>query len=279
MKLFRTIKILLKSLYLLMQTDNINVWKTIKYNFVLLPFNQAIYLPLFLYGKITIQHDGGIFILSSNRLTRGLIKIGTLSARYMWWGTRSDVRTVITLNGKWIANGSFILCAGCLVRIERDAVFETYEDSIIAFNAKIVCSKAIKIGKSARFSWDVQIFDTNFHYSVCDGKVAYNRKAIAIGNYCWIGNRVSIMKGTNLPNHSVVASNSLVNKDFSRFGECCLISGIPAKAKPINIKRIFADFQLEEEINEYFERTGQCLVDVTEPEFYALYTRRIDIEE
>ena len=46
------------------------------------------------------------------------------------------------------------------------------------------------------------------------------------------------MKGTCLPAYSVVASNSLVNKDFSGSGERCLIGGVPAKCLKQNVERL-----------------------------------------
>ena len=49
-------------------------------------------------------------------------------------------------------------------------------------------------------------------------------KPVSIGNFSWIGNRSTIGPGAKLPDYTIVASNSFVNKDFSS-----LIGGIPAK--------------------------------------------------
>ena len=46
------------------------------------------------------------------------------------------------------------------------------------------------------------------------------------------------MKGTRLPAYSVVASNSLVNKDFTECGERCLFGGVPAKCLKHNVERL-----------------------------------------
>ena len=47
-----------------------------------------------------------------------------------------------------------------------------------------------------------------------------------------------ISKGTILPDYSIVASNSIVNKDFSNCGKYCFYAGYQ-KIKGTNIKRIF----------------------------------------
>lgn len=54
-------------------------------------------------------------------------------------------------------------------------------------------------------------------------------KPISIGNFSWIGNRTTIGPGSILPDYTIVASNSLVNKDFSILNPYSTIGGIPAK--------------------------------------------------
>lgn len=47
------------------------------------------------------------------------------------------------------------------------------------------------------------------------GKVDPISKDVFIGECCWIGNRTNIMKGTVLPDNTIVSSNSLLNKDYT----------------------------------------------------------------
>lgn len=64
-------------------------------------------------------------------------------------------------------------------------------------------------------------------------------KEVVIGDHVWIGNRTTISRGTVLPDDSIVASNSLVNKDYSSEGSFCMFAGMPAKVVKRNIKRIW----------------------------------------
>lgn len=50
---------------------------------------------------------------------------------------------------------------------------------------------------------------------------------VIIGEHCWITSRCTILKGVTLPNNTIVASNSLVNKKFNE--ENTLLAGCPAK--------------------------------------------------
>lgn len=46
------------------------------------------------------------------------------------------------------------------------------------------------------------------------------------------------MKGTYLPAYTIVASNSLVNKNYLEMGEHCLIGGVPAKYITDGVERL-----------------------------------------
>ena len=52
---------------------------------------------------------------------------------------------------------------------------------------------------------------------------------IFIGNDVWICNRYTILKGSYLPNRSIVSTNSLVNKNFKSEPNNSIYAGIPAK--------------------------------------------------
>ena len=65
------------------------------------------------------------------------------------------------------------------------------------------------------------------------------------------------MKGACLPAYSVVVSNSLVNKDFSRSGERCLFGCIPAKCLKQNVERLICK---DAEVDRLFAGVSSDLV-------------------
>lgn len=52
--------------------------KTIYLNFKLLPWNIAVKLPIYLYGPVNLYWLKGKIEIKSNKIYRGMIKLGTV---------------------------------------------------------------------------------------------------------------------------------------------------------------------------------------------------------
>uniref|UniRef100_UPI0039EB3104 acyltransferase n=1 Tax=Clostridium perfringens TaxID=1502 RepID=UPI0039EB3104 len=89
-------------------------------------------------------------------------------------------------------------------------------DSIkITANSQLISYKRIEIGSNTIISWDNLIMDTDFHkIKNFNGEVINQNKDIIIGKCVWIGCRCLILKGSKLPNNSVIAAGSIINKDL-----------------------------------------------------------------
>lgn len=85
-----------------------------------------------------------------------------------------------------------------------------------------------------------------------EGVTFINNKPIIIGNEVWIGNRVTINKGSIIPDQSIIASNSLVNRllDNSNGG---VFGEIPAKCLGGKGRYRIFDRTVELKIYQYFE--------------------------
>lgn len=66
-------------------------------------------------------------------------------------------------------------------------------------------------------------------------------KPIHLGQYCWIGNRSTLMPGTVLPDRIIVASNSLLNKNYVVRGvqPYSILGGMPAAVIKEGVERIY----------------------------------------
>ena len=115
----------------------------------------------------------------------------------------------------------------------------------------------IDIEDNCRIGWNTQILDTSFHYMLNKGRLKYRNEPVVLRNNVWVANGVSIMKGSYLPSYTVVASNSLVNKDYSEMGEHCLIGGMPAKFITNGVERLLLQ---EQEIDRFFVGTDGVLI-------------------
>ena len=225
---------LLKLLFVLIKHKPL---QTIYFNFKMLPFKQAIFLPIFIYTKTEFRSLKGK-ILIEGPIYPNMIHIGD-NTRYV---TTSKPLSIWTINGTLIFKGRINFYHGTYVYIAESAVLSFgSHGTCVGSDTKIICRDSICIGNSVRITWEIQIYDTSFHYVKDEnGNVSSLTKPIIINDNVWIGNRTTIGKGTILPSYSIVASNSMTNKDYSEYGEKCMYAGIPAKCKKMNITRLFS---------------------------------------
>lgn len=85
----------------------------------------------------------------------------------------------------------------------------------------------ITIGDYCLFSNNIEIHTTDYHKILKGNEQANRPSNISIGNHCWIGLRCIILKGSVIPDNSVIGCCSLVNKKFTENNS--MIAGVPAK--------------------------------------------------
>lgn len=237
----------LKSLFSLLKT---NLSKTIWFNFKMLPFKQAIRFPIYIYGKATFRSTKGEIVIDAP-IGHGMIKIG----KNDYYVDTSMQQTIWTLCGKLIFHGPVNFLHGTYLLISDNATMEIgTHGTFFGTGTKLICFDNIIIGDNVQITWDCQLIDTSFHYIELmqeNNKINPLTKPVIIGNNIWIGNRTTISKGTILPDYSIVASNSLVNKDFSDIQPYSLFAGCPAKSKGTGFRRVF-DYKQEKELDEKY---------------------------
>lgn len=235
----------------LFSAPRLRILKTLYVNFRSLPFSQAVQLPIYIYGKVKIYSLSGSIEIKAP-IKRGMIKIGNpihgavIDTR---WGYIRNYGTIVFEGKATICNGLALNIVG------GKLIFE--DSSLLGEKVRIVCSNYVKIGEGARIAHESQIIDTNFHYMLdtTRGTTRYPKGKIEIGKWCWVANRTTIQKGTILPDYTIVASNSLLNKDYSDIPECSVIGGMPAKLIKTGLRRVF-NIKSEAMLNAWFEANG-----------------------
>lgn len=231
-------------LYLLLKT---NLWRTLIFNYKMFPPKIARKLPIIFYGRVNTKGCTGK-IEFTEKIHTGMVIVGGMSDELCSYKRAYPMRFKI----------SGLLTLGEHVHIRGGGVFNVSGEmtigshSLINSYCRIWCVNKISIGKNSRLSWECQLFDSNFHYMVDDE--GYTKKChgeVIIGDNVWIGNRVTINKGTVLPNYSIIASNSYVSRDFSENGERAIIGGSPAKFIKQGYRRLF-NYKKEAEVNKFF---------------------------
>jgi acetyltransferase-like isoleucine patch superfamily enzyme len=113
--------------------------------------------------------------------------------------------------------------------IGRIPAFLLGAQSAITHRHLIDCTNTVSIGCfSILGGWGSQILT-----HAIDLKASKQLSApVTIGDYCFIGTRVVLLKGSKLPNYSVLAAGSVLSRDFN--DQYFVYGGCPAtKAKPL----------------------------------------------
>lgn len=92
-------------------------------------------------------------------------------------------------------------------------------------NANAFCH----IGKNCMFSDNITLYNTDSHpvISLVDGQICNWVDGIRIGDHCWIGHGVTILKNSRIPDDCIIGYNSVVCGKFNI--EHAAYAGNPAK--------------------------------------------------
>lgn len=204
----------------------INWIKTIWFNFMALPFKQAMKIPFIIGYNVKIQSIGKIIL--HKKCYTGMISLGVMKIP-MW--ESNSVQLIFTNYGTVVFSGRAKFHPGVKLSISQNALLKLGDKVSFGYNCRIITQHTISTGDNFRISWEGQIFDTDFHYlqKIESEKIYIRKKPVIIGNDVFLGNRVTIGKGTVIPNGCVISCCSKINGDFSSQGENLLIVGNPGK--------------------------------------------------
>ena len=212
----------------------VNWTKTLYFNFKKFPFATAKKLPVFFYGKVKLTSITGEIEIAAP-IKRGMIGFG----QDYEMNTVPKGTAEINVTGKLVFKGMLQFGKDYFIYVGKDGYCELGHMSSMASNAKLICIEKVVLGDYARFGSESQIIDTNFHQMIdtVTGERYKITNAIHVGNYNYVGGRVSVMAGTQTPDYCTIASNSLCNKDYSHLEQNSLLAGMPAKFIRNNISR------------------------------------------
>ncbi|MCB4808896.1 transferase [Tamlana sp. 62-3] len=198
------------------------------------PLGVAKKLPVVIYGPIKITDLSGDVIIEAPIKT-GMIGIGQSYEK----NKANCGLTEINVKGKLVFKDYCQLGKDVFLFVGAKATCKFGDMSSVASKGKIICTNRIELGDYARLGSECQIIDTNFHEMI-DLETGENipmTQPIEIGDFNFISNRVTIMKGTKTSTNTSIASNTLCTKDYTNLGSNVLLGGIPAKLLKRNIRR------------------------------------------
>ena len=238
-----------------------NLLKTIRINFELFDRKTALRFPIFIFGKCVFQYTKKCKIVLLGRTYSGMVRIGANWDAFSCEGRGTLLRFI---EGEIRFKEAFITNADCTIEVTCGAIVEFGRATMLGYGCRVrAMEKSLIIGDFVRITNESQIYNTNFHYMLDESgptpRVASRSRPVKIGNYCWIGNRTSIMPGAVLPDWTIVASNSLVNKPFeSENGIPIILAGMPAKKVGEGKRRIYSGC-VQKKLSDWFRLNSNGL--------------------
>lgn len=99
------------------------------------------------------------------------------------------------------------------ILLDRNAKLEIGDDCFFNNDCSINALKSIKIGKGTIFGEGVKIYDHNHRFNDLQKSIkeqGFISDEITIGEHCWIGSNVVILKGTKISDNCVIGAGVVV---------------------------------------------------------------------
>lgn len=115
------------------------------------------------------------------------------------------------------------------LHIGKDTTMESAR--IITFNSHA----AIVVGSDCMFSENVMLYNTDSHpiYDRYSGEIMNYVGNMTIGDHCWLGMNVKILKNVSLAEGCIVGAEALVTGNITE--KYCILAGVPARVIKRNV--------------------------------------------
>ena len=215
----------------------ISILSSIRVNFRILPFYQAVRFPIIVARHVKIDgHLSKNAIKLNGRIRPGRILLGFGgSANLLYTRTRRSYLSICG-TGQAVFEGTARFSPQFTLII-KDAALKIGTGFSCNNGSMIICNCGMTFGDNCMLGRDVEIRDSDGHYILEEREhqeiVRNNKRKIRLGNNVWVCSRVTILKGVEIGSNCVVAHSSVCTKSIS--GDGLLIGGYPAKVIRENI--------------------------------------------
>lgn len=196
----------------------LSVPKTLRFNLHYFSLKTALKLPVFVSHRTFLRELHGKIVLPE-KVETAMIKIGFGDVGHY---DRKRSRSIWQVSGTVIFKGKASIGHGSKLSVRGNLTLGA--DFNMTAESTIVCAHQISFGNDCLLSWDILIMDTDEHPIINQDGIRTNPdKPILVGNHVWIGCKCTLLKGTEIPNNTVVAAGTLLTSAFS--GENQVIGG------------------------------------------------------
>lgn len=185
---------------------NVSIIKTIRFNIHYFGIKSLFHFYALIAKGVQFKALKGNVILKNKKM--GAIKIGFPSL-----GIDNDhiTKGTIEIYGQLIINERANFSKGSSISIGKNGYMKI-DSLLVNGNTKIICNKSILFGENCLISWGGYIMDTDFHHIYYNSKIINEDEDIVVGNNVWICMNCIVLKGTYIPNNSVIGAGSTITK-------------------------------------------------------------------
>lgn len=206
------------------------------FNLKYLSLKQALRFPIKInyHTKIRRLKKGNI-IVNSEIISFGMIRMGISKGSFNLAKNKSTIYIEDTC--RLVFNGVCSIDGGFSIVINKNGEINIGKNVHFNANAIISSSSLIKICDNVGTGWDCTFMDWDGHdiINLETNKVINNPRHIIIDKNCWIGSKVTIMKGTVLCNNTIIPYGSIITKKCDE--PYCVFGGSPNHILRTNIAR------------------------------------------
>ena len=191
----------------------ISAAKTIAFNFKMFPLKVAIKLPVLISANVNykLTRKGSI------EFEKDALRFGSLRFGFCDWQYSYRRPTFLKIQGRLIIRGAgfHTFANGLTLEIGEKAICIIGSDFSASHNNRIRILDSLTVGDNNMWSFDNVVMDNDAHHIFnSQGECCNPNKGIIIGNDVWMGCRTIILKGAEVPNGTIIATSSIVNKKY-----------------------------------------------------------------
>lgn len=214
----------------------LNIIYSLYFNFRYLSFKQAVKFPIRInyHTKIRKLEKGNI-IINTNNISFGMVRLGISNGSFSLAKNKSTI--YIEDACRLVFNGACCIDGGFSIAINKNGEINIGKN--VHFNANVIISSSslIKIEDNVGTGWDCTFINWDGH-DIIDMEthnIINTPRPIVISKNCWIGAKVTVMKGVTLSMNTIVPYGSILTKkcDVSY----CSIWRVPNHVLKTNVAR------------------------------------------
>lgn len=206
----------------------LSIPKSIWFNFKVLPFKKAIFLPFLVSWHVKIKGvNRKNFICNFGTCKFAQSRIG-LSGYEGGFCKNKRGLLYMSNGGQIIVNGRIGLSRGIIIICKGGKII--FGNNVRMNDSCVLSceSGSITLNDNVAFGWDCSVKNCDGHQIIVDGKAKQNYGDIIIGKHCWVCSHSTILKNVTLGENCIVGYGSILTKaDANASG--IIYAGNPAK--------------------------------------------------